>query len=120
MADPYDRLVPPDEPRELRAESRALLESSPEEGIRLVEAGHPLSDLLWEQWGAELEKAGMNRERFLEITRGYAGAVRLWVMGERPWAHCVAGLRGRVLRRQPRSEPLRDREQTLASSGACR
>ncbi len=118
MADAREKLIPPDEPRELRTETRALIEDSPEEGVRLVNAGHPLADLLWEEWDAELQEAGMERERFLQITRGYAGEIRLWVMGERPWDHCVAGLRGRVLRRLPARN--HEREQTLASSGACR
>jgi len=111
-------LVLPDEPREQRAEARALIEDSPEKGMRLVNAGHPLADLLWEEWGAELIGAGMDRERFLKITRGYAGEIRLWVMGERPWDHCVAGLAGRLRRRLPRKDERQ--EQALASSGACR
>ena len=43
----------------------------------------------------------MDYERFLEISRGYAGEFRLWVVGERPWDHCAAGLAGRLLRRLP-------------------
>jgi hypothetical protein len=108
----------PEEPQELRAETRALLEGSPEEGMRLVDTGQPLADLLWEEWGAELEAAGMDRERFLQVTRGYAGEIRLWVMGERPWNHCVAGLAGRIQRRLPQRREKQ--EPKLASSGACR
>jgi hypothetical protein len=111
----------PPEPAELRAETRALIEESPEEGIRLVNEGHPLAALLWEEWGEKLEAAGMDYERFLQIARGYAGEVRLWVMGERPWDQCVAGFAGRVLRRLPRlrreQEPA---EPALASSGKPR
>jgi hypothetical protein len=102
----------------LRAETRALIEDSPEEGIRLVNEGYPLADLLWEEWGVELEGAGMGYERFLQITRGYAGEIRLWVMGERPWEHCVSGLAGRVLRRLPNKCP--NQEPVLASSGERR
>jgi hypothetical protein len=117
LSDIRAELALPDEPNETRAGTRALLEDSPEEGTRLVEAGHPLAGLLWEEWGAELEVAGMDRERFLQITRGYAGEIRLWIMGERPWDHCVAGLAGRVQRRLPgRCEP---QESRLASSGVC-
>jgi hypothetical protein len=106
-----------DEPYEIRAETRALLEDSPEEGTRLVEAGHPLAGLLWEEWGADLEASGMDCERFHHITRGYAAEIRLWIMGERPWDHCIAGLAGRVRRRLPaRCEP---QESRLASSGVC-
>ncbi|MDX6380898.1 MAG: hypothetical protein QOI57_1922 [Rubrobacteraceae bacterium] len=118
MKDIRAELSLPDEPREPRAETRALLEDSPEEGARLLEAGHPLAGLLWEEWGAELEAAGMDRERFLQITRRYAGEIRLWVMGERPWDHCVAGLAGRVQRRLPQRREKQ--EPKLASSGACR
>ena len=41
----------------------------------------------------------MDRARFLEISRGYSDELRLWVVGERPWSHCVSGLAGRVRRR---------------------
>ena len=106
----------PEEPTELRADARSLLEDSPEEGIRLVNVGYHLADLLWEEWGAELEEAGVRRERFSEITRGYATEIRLWAMGERPWDHCIAGLAGRVLRRLPRQ---RERQE-IASLEVCR
>ncbi len=118
MADPRERLILPDEPRELRAETRALLEEDPEEGARVINTGRPLAELLWEEWDAELLEAGMQRERFDEITRGYAGEIRLWVVGERPWEHCVAGLAGRVLRRLPRQD--KNQSQELASCGVGR
>ena len=91
----------PDEPTELKARTRALLEDSPEEGSRVIADAAFVSDLLWEEWGAELEEAGMGYDRFLEISRSYAGELRLWVVGERPWDHCAAGLAGRSLRRLP-------------------
>ncbi|MDQ3794089.1 MAG: hypothetical protein M3316_00160, partial [Actinomycetota bacterium] len=34
-----------------------------------------------------------------EISRDYSDELRLWVVGERPWDHCAAGLAGRVRRR---------------------
>jgi hypothetical protein len=95
------RLPVPDEPTELKAETRALLEDSPEEGSRVIADAAFVSDLLWEEWGADLARAGMGYDRFLEISRSYAGELRLWVVGERPWDHCVAGLAGRLLRRLP-------------------
>ena len=95
------RLPLPDEPTDLKAQTRALLEDSPEEGGRLIADTAFVSDLLWEEWGAELEGAGVGYDRFLEISRGYAGELRLWVVGERPWDHCAAGLAGRSLRRLP-------------------
>ena len=91
----------PDEPKDLKTETRALLEESPEEGSRVVEDATFVADLLWEEWGEDLEGAGMDHDRFLEISRGYATELRLWVVGERPWNHCAAGLAGRSLRRLP-------------------
>ena len=46
MTDIRERLIPLEEPLKPRAETRALIEDSPEEGMRLVNAGQPLSDLL--------------------------------------------------------------------------
>ena len=94
----------PEEPAELRARTRALLEDRPEEGARLIGDASFVAGALWEEWGQDLEGAGMSRERFLEISRGYSGELRLWVVGERPWDHCVAGLAGRVRRRLPTPE----------------
>ena len=99
------RLPVPDEPTELKAETRALLEDAPEEGGRVIADAAFVSDLLWEEWGPELEEAGMGYDRFLEISRSYAGELRLWVVGERPWDHCAAGLAGRSLRRLPARQP---------------
>ena len=60
-----------------------------------------MADLLWSDWEDLLEPAGMLYDRFLQISRGYADELRLWVVGERPWDHCAAGLAGRVQRRLP-------------------
>jgi len=95
------RLPVPDEPTAAKAETRALLEDSPEEGGRVIADAAFVSDLLWKQWGTDLQAAGMDYGRFLEISRSYAGELRLWVVGERPWDHCAAGLAGRLLRRLP-------------------
>jgi hypothetical protein len=94
----------PDEPEDLKTETRALLEESPEEGSSVVEDAIFVADLLWEEWGEDLAGAGMDHGRFLEISRGYAAEFRLWVVGERPWNHCAAGLAGRALRRLPARE----------------
>jgi hypothetical protein len=91
----------PGEPANLRAETRALLEEWPEEGARVIGDASFVADPLWDEWGESLEAAGMVRDRFLEIARGYSGELRLWVVGERPWDHCAAGLAGRVRRRLP-------------------
>ena len=98
------RLPVPDEPTQTKAETRALLEDSPEEGGRVIADAAFVSDLLWERWGTDLERAGMDYTRFLEISRSYTGELRLWVVGERPWNHCAAGLAGRLLRRLPARE----------------
>ena len=95
------RLPVPNEPTKLKAEARALLEDSPEEGGRVIADAAFVSDLLWEEWDADLQEAGMGYDRYLEISRSYAGELRLWVVGERPWDHCAAGLAGRLLRRLP-------------------
>ena len=94
----------PPEPAGLRAETRAILEDSPEEGTRTIHDARFVAEPLWQEWGRRLEGAGMGYERFLGISRGYAGELRLWVVGERPWEHCAAGLAGRVTRRLP--EPV--------------
>lgn len=101
MVDARERLPLPGEPARLRAETRALLEESPEEGARVVEDATFVAGPLWEEWGETLERGGMDRARFLEIARGYSPELRLWVVGERPWNHCVSGLAGRVRRRLP-------------------
>jgi hypothetical protein len=93
------RLSVPDEPTGLKTRIRALLEDSPEEGGRVIADAAFVSDLLWEEWRSDLEGAGMGYDRFLEISQSYAGELRFWVVGERPWDHCAAGLAGRLLRR---------------------
>jgi hypothetical protein len=95
----------PAEPADLRAETRALLEDCPEEGAHVIGAAAFVADLLWSEWAEDLEGAGMDRDRFLEISRDYSGELRLWVVGERPWDHCAAGLSGRVRRRLPEGSP---------------
>jgi hypothetical protein len=99
LDDARERLSLPGEPAGLRAEMRALLEDSPEGGARVVEDATFVADPLWAEWGDILEGLGMDRARFLEISRGYSDELRLWVVGERPWIHCVSGLAGRVRRR---------------------
>ena len=93
------RLPLPAEPTRLKAKTRALLEQSPEAGLELVAAGEWITAPLWDQWRSTLRPLGMRRARFREIVASYQNELRLWVMGERPWDHCVAGLAGRVTRR---------------------
>lgn len=95
------QLVLPPEPTELRAQTRALLEQSPDDGMRLIDDARFLADVLWSEWCMWLSHAGMNYERFLEVVRGYRGEIRLWALGERTWTHCSSGLAGRTVRRLP-------------------
>jgi hypothetical protein len=101
LEDARSKLSLPEEPTELRVETRSLLEEAPEEGSRLVKDATFVANPLWEEWGEVLQGAGMDYNRFLQIARGYAGELRLWVVGERLWDHCAAGLAGRVRRRLP-------------------
>ena len=114
MADVSRRLPLPEEPVESKSETRFLLEESPEEGARVVNDASFVADLLWGEWGGEIEDAGMDYDRFLEISRGYANELRLWVFGERPWEHCAVGLAGRVLRRLPDTAEKADKEKALS------
>jgi hypothetical protein len=109
LDDARERLPQPGEPAGLRAETRALLEESPEQGARLVEDATFVAGPLWEEWGEILERGGMDQTRFLEIARGYSAELRLWVVGERPWNHCVSGLAGRVRRRLPAQDAAASR-----------
>lgn len=120
MEDARGMLPLPEEPTELRAETRALLEDSPEDGARIIGDASFVTEVVWEDWGEGLEEAGMSYERFREISRGYAGELRLWVVGERPWDHCAAGLAGRVWRRLPASGPASDSGRVLVASEVCR
>ena len=71
----------------------------------MVDAGGWIADPLWDQWGGELDRAGMDRDRFGEVVAGYRRELWLWVMGERTWAQAGGGLLGRVQRRLPAQGP---------------
>ena len=89
----------PAEPVELKNRTRTLLEQSPEAGRQVLDEGEWIAAPLWDLWRDLLEPRGLDRARFVQIVIGYQNELRLWVMGERPWEHCVAGLAGRVERR---------------------
>ena len=116
MSETRRSLPMPPEPLELRADTRALLEETPEDGMKTINDARFVAEGLWEEWGDELEEAGMAYDAFLTIARGYAGELRLWVVGERIWEHCAAGLAGRVTRRLPDVGCGKQ----LASAGASR
>lgn len=116
MSEMRRSLPMPHEPLAVRADTRALLEENPEDGMKIINDARFVADPLWEEWGDELEEAGMAYDAFLSIARSYAGELRLWVVGERIWEHCAAGLAGRVTRRLPDVGC----GQELASAGASR
>ncbi|QIN78622.1 hypothetical protein GBA65_08920 [Rubrobacter marinus] len=116
MSETRRSLPMPPEPYALRAETRALLEERPEDGMKTINDARFVAETLWEEWGDGLEEAGMPYDTFLTIARGYAGELRLWVVGERIWEHCAAGLAGRVTRRLPDAGCGKQ----LASAGASR
>ncbi len=116
MSETRKSLPMPHEPLKRRADTRALLEENPEDGMKIINDTRFVADPVWEEWGDELEEAGMAYDAFLSIARSYAGELRLWVVGERIWEHCAAGLAGRVTRRLPGVGC----EQELASTGASR
>lgn len=89
----------PEEPAELLAEMRVLVERSPAEGAALLDQGEWIVEPLWRDWATELEQAGMRREELAQVAIDYRMELWLWVMRERTWPHCSSGLRGRVLRR---------------------
>ena len=91
----------PPEPEALKTTTRTLLEQSPEAGLQLLAEGKWIATPLWDQWKGLLKPCGMRRKQFRAIVIDYRNELRLWVMGERPWEHCVAGLAGRVTRRTP-------------------
>jgi len=112
----------PDEPINLKRETRAFLESSPAEGARRIRDARFLAEPLWEAWGDGLRSVGVEHDRFVEIARGYSGEIRLWVVGERIWEHCASGLRGRLLRRAGRetgTEEQREDELLTCTEVAC-
>ncbi|WP_119067213.1 hypothetical protein [Rubrobacter indicoceani] len=92
-------LSPPEEPLRLKLQTRAELEGDPPAGNAKVKDARFLAQPLWRAWGGELRARGMQRRHFFAIARGYSAEIRLWVVGERPWEHCVSGLAGRVRRR---------------------
>jgi hypothetical protein len=97
-------LALPEEPVELRRRTRTLIEQDPERGAAVVDAGAWIADPLWDRWGAVLDRAGMDRDRFGEVVAGYRQELWLWVMGERTWPQAGGGLLGRVQRRLPAQE----------------
>ena len=69
--------------------------------------GRPFSEVLsevgewfWARWRI-VERAGIDRDAFAAVVRGYARELWLWLAGERTWEQCCSGLLGRIGRRYP-------------------
>lgn len=92
-------LLLPEEPLKLKLRIRAELEADPVAGNEKIRDATFLAQPLWKGWGKKLRAQGMQRRHFFAVARGYAPEIRLWIVGERPWEHCVSGLAGRVRRR---------------------
>lgn len=98
VVEPVVSLPVPPEPvarrRELRAE---LLEGVAWEARFGPELG--VGELLWEPWGATLGAAGLTRETFTAVVRGYRREIWFWILGDRVWGQVAEGLAGRLQRR---------------------
>jgi hypothetical protein len=92
----------PAEPVTVKTATRTLLEQAPEVGLATVASGEWVAAPLWIDWQRTLTARGIDWPAFLRIVAEYRNELRLWVMGERPWDQCVAGLAGRVIRRSTR------------------
>jgi hypothetical protein len=91
------QLHTPDEPEERRDRWRdALLGGADLDDVVTGTGG--VSDWLWARWRV-LERAGMDRAGFDAVVSGYRRELWLWLVGDRTWAPCCAGMIGRVERR---------------------
>ncbi|MGH9086858.1 MAG: hypothetical protein ACRDYZ_01915 [Acidimicrobiales bacterium] len=94
------RLHLPDEPTALGERWRAAVL----DGVPLPEVvggSGGVAPWLWSRWSV-LAARGMDEARFTEVVAGYRREVWLWLVGDRTWEQCCAGLIGRVGRRLPR------------------
>jgi hypothetical protein len=92
------RLERPAEPVTMRAGLRDTMLG----GVRQDDASsNDIGLWLWDRWRPTLEPMGMDREAFIEVTKGFRRELWLWLMGERQWDQLVDGLAGRVARRLP-------------------
>jgi hypothetical protein len=88
-----------DEPLALRADLLQLVHEHPDHGhLPIVRA---LSTSLWRSWRALLAPLGMRISDLRIIMASYDREILLWVVGDRPWAHMITGLVGRIERRLP-------------------
>lgn len=91
------RLHLPDEPIGRREEWRAAVLDG--RSLADVVGGHEsIARWLWARWSA-LESFGTREETFAAVVVGYRRELWLWLLGERMWKQCCAGLIGRLERR---------------------
>lgn len=88
-----------EEPTALRDEMYALLAQDPARGRARIEQGDWISGRLWDAWRPALEPRGLDEVWLRRVVAGYANELRLWLVGERTWRHCIEGLAGRTARR---------------------
>ena len=101
--EPTTTVVPPqlhlpDEPFAHRLAWRnAVLGNEPLADV----VAHRVAPWLWARWSA-LRTAGVDEASFVRVAIAYRRELWLWLLGDRTWAQCCAGLIGRVDRRVPR------------------
>jgi len=89
------RLHVPNEPDGSIWRARVMQSATLDE---VIEKEDGIAPWLWERWRV-LERAGLDRVRFVAIVTGYRREIWLWLMGERTWTQCCSGLIGRIERR---------------------
>jgi hypothetical protein len=92
------RLHTPSPPADQQRWRDAVLEGEDLADV-LAGPGGPI-EWLWRRWRT-LEREGLDFEAFAAIVLAYRRELWLWMAGERTWAHCCAGLIGRIERRLP-------------------
>ena len=86
----------PDEPTERKRAWWGQLA----DGRALPEVLIEVEGWLWARWRI-VEQAGIDRDAFGAVVRGYSRELWLWLAGERTWEQCCSGLLGRIGRRYP-------------------
>ncbi len=95
------RLHVPDEPVARAAEWRdALRRGVPVDDVVLGWDG--VAEWFWSRWRS-LERHGVDHGAFVEIGRGHARELALWLRGERPYRAAAASFAGRLERRVPQA-----------------
>jgi hypothetical protein len=92
----------PDEPTALAERWLAAVRSG-REFDEILSGDGGLSSWLWSRWRS-LATVGMDEADLDRVVHGYRRELWLWLVGERTWAQCCAGLIGRIDRRIPAGE----------------